>query len=221
VTAPPAAAAYLLDVDNTLIDNGAVMADLRRSLRDALGPEGEKRYWDIFEERFHDPGFADYLGAFNLYGAEGPRDPQLLQVPQRLLDYPFADRLYPGALDVIRALRRRGPVAIVSDGDVVYQPYKIRQAGLWKAVDGHVLVYIHKERMLHDIERRYPARRYVMFDDKIFLLAAMKAIWKERVTTVFVRQGHYALDPALVAASPPADVTIDSIGEAIDLIDRL
>ena len=212
---------YLLDVDNTLLDNGAIVADLRRSLRNTLGPEGERRYWEIFEALFQQPGYADYLGAFNLYGAERPRDPRLFDVALQLLDYPFAERLYPGALDVIAALRRRGPVALVSDGDVVYQPYKIRRSGLWEAVDGRVLVYVHKELMIDDIERRCPARRYVMFDDKIFLLAAMKAIWKERVTTVFVRQGHYALDAALVAASPPADLAIDSIGEAIEQIERL
>ncbi len=135
-----------------------------------------------------------------------------------LLDYPFAERLYPRALDVIARLQTRGPVAIVSDGDVVFQPHKVKRSGLWEAAGGRVLVYIHKEEMLDDIERRYPARRYVMVDDKIYLLAAIKAIWKERVTTVFVRQGHYALDPGLVAASPPADMTIEAIG---DIIDRL
>jgi FMN phosphatase YigB (HAD superfamily) len=219
VIAPPADVAYLLDVDNTLLDNGILIADLRRHLREQLGPEGEERYWTIFEDLFQHPGFADYLGAFNRYSAEFPRDPRLFDVALLLLDYPFASRLYPRALEVVAALKRRGAVSLVSDGDVVYQPHKIRRSGLWDAVDGRVLIYIHKEQMLEDIERRCPARRYVMFDDKIHLLAAMKAIWKERVTTVFVRQGHYALDETLVARWPAADMTIESIGEVLDRVD--
>jgi FMN phosphatase YigB (HAD superfamily) len=219
VTAPTPDVVYLLDVDNTLLDNGVVIADLRRNLRDTLGVEGEERYWAIFEDLFLNPGFADYLGAFNRYSAEHPRDPRLFDVSLLLLNYPFRERLYPRALEVVAALKQRGRVAIVSDGDVVYQPHKIKRSGLWQAVEGSVLVYIHKEEMLLDIERRYPARRYVMFDDKIFVLAAMKAVWKERVTTVFVRQGHYALDEKLIAQSPAADVTIESIGEAISRID--
>jgi FMN phosphatase YigB (HAD superfamily) len=219
VTAPPADVAYLLDVDNTLLDNGVVIADLRRNLRDTLGVEGEQRYWALFEDLFLNPGFADYLGAFNRYSAEHPRDPRLFDVSLFLLDYPFEARLYPRALEVVAALKQRGRVVIVSDGDVVYQPYKIKRSGLWQAVDGNVLVYIHKEEMLEDIERRYPAKRYVMFDDKIFVLAAMKAVWKERVTTVFVRQGHYALDEKLVARSPAADVILESIGDALGRMD--
>ena len=212
----PVDVAFLLDVDNTLLDNGAVVADLRRQLRQTMGVEGEHRYWDIFEQLFRDPGFADYFGALQRYSLEQARDPRLFEIGSFLLDYPFAERLYPRALDVIARLQTRGPVAIVSDGDVVFQPHKVKRSGLWEAAGGRVLVYIHKEEMLDDIERRYPARRYVMVDDKIYLLAAIKAIWKERVTTVFVRQGHYALDPGLVAASPPADVTVDSIGDLIE-----
>jgi FMN phosphatase YigB (HAD superfamily) len=227
VTPPPPGGAdvedvvFLVDVDNTLLDNGAIVADLRRQLRDIHGPEGERRFWEIFEEMFQAPGFADYFGAINRYGLEQTRDPRLFQVARFLLHYPFPDRVYPGAFDALAALRTRGPVVIVSDGDVVYQPYKIERSGLWDAVGGNVLVYIHKEQMLDDIERRYPARRYVMVEDKIFLLAAMKAIWKERLTTVFVRQGHYAHDTALVNASPAADVTIDSIGDLIGWAERL
>ena len=218
---PPADVAFLVDVDNTLLDNGAVVADLRRRLRDTAGAAGEQRYWEIFEELFRDPGFADYLGALQRYSLEHPRDPRLFEISLFLLNYPFAECLYPRALDVVARLRPRAPVAIVSDGDVVFQPYKVKRSGLWDAAAGHVLIYIHKEQMLEDIERRYPARRYVMVDDKIYVLAAIKAIWKERVTTVFVRQGHYALDAKLVAASPPADVTIDAIGDLIDRVDRL
>jgi FMN phosphatase YigB (HAD superfamily) len=221
VTVPPADVAFLVDVDNTLLDNGAIVADLRRRIRDTIGAEGEQRYWAIFEDLFRDPGFADYLGALQGYSLEHPRDPRLFEISLFLLNYPFAECLYPRALDVVARLRTRAPVAIVSDGDVVFQPYKVKRSGLWDAAAGHVLIYIHKEQMLEDIERRYPARRYVMVDDKIYVLAAIKAIWKERVTTVFVRQGHYALDAKLVAASPPADVTVDAIGDIIDRLDRL
>ena len=221
MTAPPADVAFLVDVDNTLLDNGAIVADLRRCIRDTAGTEGEQRYWAIFEELFRDPGFADYLGALQRYSLERPRDPRLFEISLFLLNYPFGDCLYARALDVVARLRTRAPVVIVSDGDVVFQPYKVKRSGLWDAAAGNVLIYIHKEQMLGDIERRYPARRYVMVDDKIYVLAAIKAIWKERVTTVFVRQGHYALDAKLVAASPPADVTIDAIGDIIDRVDRL
>lgn len=213
--------AFLIDVDNTLLDNGMVVADLRRQLRETMGAEGERRYWEIFEELFRDPGFADYFGALQRYSLEHPRDPRLFEVALLLLDYPFAERLYPCALDVIARLQTRGPVVIVSDGDVVFQPYKVKRSGLWDAAGGHVLIYIHKEQMLDDIERRYPARRYVVVDDKIYILAAIKAIWKKRVTTVFVRQGHYALDTRLVAASPAPDVTVDSIGELLQRTDSL
>jgi len=221
VTLPPADVVFLIDVDNTLLDNGAVVADFRRQLVHTLGAEGDRRYWEIFEELFRNPGFADYFGALQLYSLERPRDPRLFDVSHFLLHYPFAERVYPRALDLITALRTRGTVVIVSDGDVVYQPYKIERSGLWAASAGNVVVYIHKETMLDDIERRYPARRYVMVEDKIFILAAMKAIWKERLTTVFVRQGHYAHDARLVAASPPADVTVDAIGDLIELADSL
>ena len=221
MTAPPADVVCLIDVDNTLLDNGVVVADLRRRLRETLGPEGEERYWQIFEELFTDPGFADYFGALQHCSLERPRDPRVFGISLFLLGYPFAERLYPRALDVVAQVGARAPVVILSDGDVVFQPYKIKRSGLWDATGGRVLIYIHKEQMLDDIERRYPARRYVMVDDKIYILAAIKAIWKERVTTVFVRQGHYALDAKLVAASPPADITIEAIGDLIDRLDEL
>jgi FMN phosphatase YigB (HAD superfamily) len=221
VSVQPAGVVFLLDVDNTLLDNGVIVAGLRRQLRETIGPEGERRYWEIFEELFRDPGFADYFGALQRYGLEHPRDPRLFEIALFLLNYPFAERLYPGALDLIARLRPRGPVVILSDGDVVFQPYKIQRSGLWDAAAGRVLIYIHKEQMLDDIERRYPAQRYVVVEDKIYILAAIKAIWKDRVTTVFVRQGHYALDARLVAASPAADITVDAIGDIIDRVDRL
>jgi FMN phosphatase YigB (HAD superfamily) len=206
---------FLLDVDNTLLDNDAVIADLRRHLVGVFGHECDRRYWEIFEQLRADLGYADYLGALQRYRVEQPREMQVLQMSLFLLHYPFATRVYPGALDVINDLRARGRTAILSDGDVVFQPRKIERSGLWAAVEGEVLVYIHKEQMLDDVERRYRARRYVMVDDKIRILSAMKAVWGERLTTVFVRQGHYAADPSQVDPYPPADVTIDRIGDLL------
>src|SRR2546428_5481889 len=203
---------YLLDVDNTLLDNDAVTEDLRRHLRSAFGDECQRRYWDLFEELRRELGYADYLGALQRYRMEHPRDPELLTVSLFLLQYPFAERLYPHALDVVAELRRRGPTVVLSDGDVVFQPRKVERSGLWAAVDGDVLIYIHKEQMLDDVERRYPAKRYVVIDDKLRILAAIKAVWCDRVTTVFVRQGHYALDPRMARDYPAADITIERIG---------
>jgi FMN phosphatase YigB (HAD superfamily) len=204
---------YLLDVDNTLIDNDTVIEDLRRHLTDAFGRECEERYWEIFEGLRRELGYADYLGALQRYRVEHPREPRLLAISLYLLHYPFSTRVYPGAFETIAYLRRRGPVAILTDGDVVFQPRKVERSGLWEAVEGEVLIYIHKEEMLDDVERRYPAKHYVMVDDKIRILAAMKSAWGDRLTTVFVRQGHYAHDAAEVAAHPPADVTVERIGD--------
>jgi FMN phosphatase YigB (HAD superfamily) len=207
---------FLLDVDNTLLDNDAVIDDLRRHFAGAFGVECERRYWGIFEDLRRELGYADYLGALQRYRIEHPRDLHLLMIALFLLDYPFADRVYPGAYGLIDHLRARGcGVVILSDGDVVFQPRKVERSGLWQAVAGDVLIYIHKEQMLDDVERRYPARRYVMVDDKVRILAAMKAVWRERLTTVFVRQGHYAHDPSLLAAYPAPDVTIDRIGDLV------
>jgi FMN phosphatase YigB (HAD superfamily) len=207
---------FLLDVDNTLLDNDAVIEDLRKHLGRAFGAACQQRYWDLFEELRRELGYADYLGALQRYRLEHPRDPHLLQISLFLLHYPFADRVYPGAFDVIRHMLRHGPAVILSDGDVVFQPRKVERSGLWAAVEGEVLIYIHKEQMLDEVERLYPARRYVVVDDKIKILAAIKAVWAERVTTVFVRQGHYAADEALIAAYPPADVTVDRIGDLVE-----
>ena len=208
---------FLLDVDNTLLDNDAVIADLRRHLVDACGADCERRYWEIFEQLRSELGYADYLGALQRYRIDHPGDPRVLGISLYLLHYPFADRVYPAAFDAIRHLRARGRAVILSDGDVVFQPHKIERSGLWAAVDGEVLIYIHKEQMLDDVMRRYPSKLYVMVDDKVHILAAMKAQWRERLTTVFVRQGHYAHDAALVAATPPADVVIERIGDVIDV----
>jgi FMN phosphatase YigB (HAD superfamily) len=132
-----------------------------------------------------------------------------------LVDYPFADRLYPGALEVLNRLRSWGQTVILSDGDVVFQPRKVERSGINEAVRGHVLIYIHKEEALADVERRYPAVHYVMVDDKLRILAAIKKAWGDHVTTVFPRQGKFANDPEVVAAYPPADVTVERIGELL------
>ena len=204
---------FLVDVDNTLLDNDAVIADLRRFLIEHFGQDCERRYWEIFEQLRAELGYADYLGALQRYRVERPREPNVLQIALYLLRYPFADRVYPGALEAVARLRARGPVVILSDGDVVFQPRKIEQSGLWAAVEGRVLIYIHKEEMLDDVEQRYPARRYVMIDDKVRILAAMKDIWRDRLTTVFVRQGHYANDADLVANYPAADHAVARIAD--------
>jgi len=207
---------FLLDVDNTLLDNDAVVDDLRKHLITTFGEECERHYWEIFEELRRELGYADYLGALQRYRIERPRDPHLLEISLFLLAYPFADRVYPGAFDVIRHLSSRGLVVILSDGDVVFQPRKIERSGLWAVADGRVLIYIHKEQMLDDVERRYPAERYVMVDDKVRILSEMKKVWRERLTTVFVRQGHYAHDPSLLAAYPAPDLTMEHIVELVN-----
>jgi FMN phosphatase YigB (HAD superfamily) len=210
---PPFDVVFLLDVDNTLLDNDAVERDLRRHLEEAFGAECQERYWQIFEQLRAELGYSDYLGALQRYRIEHPREPHLIEISLFLVDYPFADRLYPGALDLVRRLRRRGMTVILSDGDVVFQPRKVARSGLLDAVEGHVLIYIHKEQMLDDVERRYPAGHYVMVDDKLRILASMKTVWGRRLTTVFVRQGHYARDPNVLAAYPAADVSIERVGD--------
>jgi FMN phosphatase YigB (HAD superfamily) len=209
-------AVFLFDVDNTLLDNDAVAADLRRHLTSEFGAARQQRYWDEFERLRAELGYADYLGALQRFRAAFPHDTHLLTVSDWLIDYPFAERLYPGALGLLDRVRRAARAAILSDGDVVFQPRKIRRSGLWQAVGGDVLIYVHKELELDDVERRYPAERYVVVDDKVRILAAIKSVWGERVTTVFPRQGHYALDAELVARYPRADVTIERVGDLAD-----
>ncbi|MCC6208313.1 MAG: HAD family hydrolase [Gammaproteobacteria bacterium] len=208
---------FLLDVDNTLLDNDRITADLDEHLAQEFGDECRDRYWEIFETLRVELGYADYLGALQRYRISVTNDPRLLMMSSFLVDYPFAERLYPGVLDVIAHLRRWGPTVILTDGDVVFQPRKVQRSGLWDAVEGRVLIYLHKEHMLDDVEQRYPARHYVMVDDKLRILAAMKMVWGERLTCVFPRQGHYALDPGNSAAYPPADITIERIGELIKI----
>jgi FMN phosphatase YigB (HAD superfamily) len=206
---------FLLDCDNTLLDNDRVQEDLSEHLTREFGAECRDRYWAIFEERRTELGYADYLGALQIYRLRHIRDTRLLSMSSFLVDYPFADRLYPHALDVIRHLRSIGLTVILSDGDVVFQPRKVERSGLWDAVEGRVLIYIHKEEMLDAVAAAYPARHYVMIDDKLRVLATMKAEWRDRLTTVFPRQGHYATDPKLLAAYPPADIAVDRIGDLV------
>ena len=203
---------FLLDVDNTLLDNDRVTADLERYLTREVGPERERQYWEIFEALRKELGYADYLGALQRYRIAHPREPHLLAVSSYLVNYPFANRLFPGSLDAIEHLSRFGPTVIFSDGDVVFQPRKVERSGLWDAVETRVLIYIHKEQELDDVARRYPADHYVIVDDKVRILTAVKQAWGARVTTVFPRQGHYARD-ASVASFPAPDVTIERIGD--------
>jgi FMN phosphatase YigB (HAD superfamily) len=208
---------FLLDVDNTLLDNDRVQDDLSNHLESEYGAETRDRYWTIFEELRAELGYADYLGTLQRYRLEDLRDPKLLMMSSFLVDYPFKDRLYPGSLAVIKHVGSWGTTVILSDGDVVFQPRKVQRSGLWEAVEGRVLIYIHKERMLADVERLYPAGHYVMVDDKLRILEAMKKGWGDRLTTIFVRQGHYALDKRKIAVLLPADITIEHISDLTDL----
>ena len=212
---PPSEIVFLLDVDNTLLNNDAVAADLKRHLTAAFGPEREQRDWVLFEQLRNQLGYADYLGALQQYRIENPHDPQLLKISSYLVDYPFANRLYPQSLDVIERLSAWGPTVVLSDGDVVFQPRKVERSGLFEAVEGRVLIYIHKEHELDDVERRYPAKHYVLIDDKLRILSAVKKVWGSRLTTVFPRQGHYARDPKVLATYPAADISIENIGDLL------
>ena len=206
---------FLFDVDNTLLDNDTVAADLQRHLAREIGTAGVQEYWQIFEQLRTELGYADYLGGLQRYRTKHPHAQQLLCLSDFLINYPFAERLFPDALKVIEYAEQWGPAVILSDGDVVFQPLKIRRSGLASIVSGDVLIYVHKEQELDDVERRYPAEHYVLVDDKLRILTAVKNFWGPRVTTVFVRQGHYAVDPKIVASYPPADISIERIGDLL------
>jgi FMN phosphatase YigB (HAD superfamily) len=206
---------FLIDVDNTLLDNDRVQQDLKDHLQRTYGRVARERYWRILEDLFAELGYRDYLGALQRYRIEHPREVELLAMSSFLIDYPFAGRLFPAALEVLKRLAGFGRTVILSDGDVVFQPHKVERSGLADAVAGRVLIYIHKEEALDDVERRYPAERYVIVDDKRRILAAVKQFWGERVTTVFARQGSYAHDPN-ISALPAADWTIDYIADLLD-----
>lgn len=204
---------FFFDVDNTLVDNDRIAADLQRHLQNKVGDASAHRYWEIFEDLRKELGYADYLGALQRYRTENPRDPKLLEVSHFMINYPFANRLFPESLDAVEHARCLGLPVILSDGDVVFQPRKIDRSGLHDAFEGHVLIYVHKEQELADVEGKYPAKHYVLVDDKVRILAAVKKHWGTRVTTIFPRQGHYAHDTVEVAKYRKPDITIERIGE--------
>jgi FMN phosphatase YigB (HAD superfamily) len=207
---------FLVDVDNTLVDNDGIQQDLKDHLERTYGVAARDRYWRILEDLMVELGYRDYIGALQNFRVEHPREIELLAMSSYLMDYPFAERLYPNALEVLKRLRSLAPTVILSDGDVVFQPRKVEHAGLGKVADGNVLIYIHKEEALEDVERRFPAEHYVLVDDKLRILDAVKQVWGERVTTVLPRQGQYAHDAKVANALPPADFTIERIGDLLD-----
>jgi FMN phosphatase YigB (HAD superfamily) len=206
---------FLFDVDNTLIDNDRVQAHLSEHLEQTYGKATRDRYWELFEGLRSELGYADYLGALERYRMEDLHRPEVLKMSSWLVDYPFADRLYPRALDAVKHVQQWGTTVILSDGDAVFQPRKVERSGLWRAFEDRVLIYVHKEQELDDVTRLYPADHYVMIDDKLRILAEVKKIWGERVTTVFPKQGHYALDPKVVAEYPRADIELAKIGDLL------
>jgi FMN phosphatase YigB (HAD superfamily) len=206
---------FLFDVDNTLIDNDRVQAHLKEHLERTYGADARDRYWEILEELRNELGYVDYLGALERYRIEALHRPEVLRMSSWLVDYPFADRLYPGALDAVKHVQKWGTPVILSDGDAVFQPRKVERSGLWRAFDGRILIYIHKEQELEDVERLYPAGHYVLIDDKLRILSAVKKIWGKRVTTVFPKQGHYALDSKALAEYPPADIELAKIADLL------
>ena len=211
----PTRVVFLFDVDNTLLDNDRVAADLQRHLAKEIGANGVRGYWRIFEQLRSELGYADYLGALQRYRTEHPHAQQLLCMSDFLINYSFAERLFPDALKVIQHVEQWGPAVILSDGDVVFQPLKVSRSGLADVVSWRVLIYVHKEQELDDVERRYPAEHYVLVDDKLRILAGVKKFWGMRVTTIFVRQGHYATDPKIVGSYPPADISIERIKDLL------
>ena len=207
---------FLFDVDNTLLDNDRIQADMKLHLTRSYGDATRDRFWAIFDQLVAELGYADYLGALERYRLEAMHHPKVLRMANWLVDYPFHERLYPNAIAAVKAAQRVGTAVILSDGDAVFQPRKVERSGLWPVFGDNVLIYVHKELELADVEHHFPARHYVMIDDKLRILDAMKRIWGDRVTTVFPRQGHYATDPAIVAAFPPADVTVERIGDLLE-----
>ncbi len=206
---------FLFDVDNTLLDNDRVAADLQRHLASEIGANGVREYWRIFEHLRTELGYADYLGALQRYRTEHPHAQQLFCMSGFLISYPFVERLFADAREAIEHVEQWGPAVILSDGDVVFQPLKVSRSGLADIVCGRVLIYVHKEQELEDVEWRYPAEHYVLIDDKLRILAAVKKFWGPRVTTVFVKQGHYATDPKILDSYPPADISIGRIGDLV------
>lgn len=213
---PPSRIVFLFDVDNTLLDNDSIISDLRHHLATEVGAERAQHYWRIFEQLRSELGYADYLGALQRYRAEYPHEPRLLTVSHFLIHYPFAGRVFPHALEVIAHVSQWGPSVILSDGDVVFQPHKVERSGIAEAVAGRVLIYVHKEAELADVKRRFPAEHYALIDDKLRILSAVKQIWRSQVTTVFVRQGHYATDQSILETYPAADISLGHIGDLLE-----
>jgi hypothetical protein len=207
---------FLFDVDNTLLDNDRIQADLSEHLETWYSASARNRYWEIFEKLTSELGYADYLGALERYRTEDLHSPALLRMANWMVDYPFADRLYPGALDAVRHARQWGPTVIFSDGDAVFQPRKVERSGLWRAFEDRVLIYIHKEEELDDVERFYPARRYVVIDDKLRILTHIKKIWGAQVTVILAQQGRYAHDAGILSTYPAADICLNSIGDLLN-----
>ncbi len=207
---------FLFDVDNTLLDNDQIQHDLSEHLEQNYGEATRDRYWALFEEQRAQLGYADYLGALQRYRLEDLHDPRVLRIANWLTDYPFGARLYPRALDVVRRAQQWGPTVILSDGDAAFQPRKVERSGLWRTFGENVLIFVHKEESLDDVERLFPARHYVMVDDKLRILEALKQAWGDRVTTVFPRQGHYAVEPGVEARYLAPDVRRERIGDMLD-----
>jgi FMN phosphatase YigB (HAD superfamily) len=208
---------FLFDVDNTLLDNDRLQADLSSHLTENYGAEVHDRFWAIFEALRLELGYADYLGALERYRLEAMHHPKVLRIANWLVDYPFDERVYPNAIAVVQAAQRVATTVILSDGDAVFQPRKVQKSGLWPVFGDNVLIYVHKELELADVEAHFPAKRYILVDDKLRILDAVKRIWGDRVTTVFPRQGHYAADAKILAEFPAADITIDHIGDMLEL----
>jgi FMN phosphatase YigB (HAD superfamily) len=206
----------LVDIDNTLLDNDRIQQDIQDHLERELGAETRDQYWTIQEQLFETLGYRDYLGAVQRFRVAQPYDIRLLSIGAYLMDYPFSERLYARALDVLRHLSTWGPTVILSDGDAVFQPRKAQAAGITAAADGRVLIYIHKEDALEDVARRYPADHYILVDDKLHILSAVKRAWGKRVTTVFPRQGKFAQDAGIIASNPPADLAVERVGDLLD-----
>ncbi len=208
---------FLFDVDNTLLDHDRVKQDLGALLDSRIFDGASEHYWSAYEAIRAETGQADFLASFQRCWIDSECNPHWLPAADLMLDYPYSDRLYPGALHVLEHVSRFAMVAIVSDGDAVLQPRKIRRAGLWQAVDGRVLIYQNKQQRLADIAHRFPAQHYVMIDDKPDVLVHMKSAWSSRLTTVFPRQGHYAHDQEHRHDQPEPDISIDHIGDMLKL----
>ncbi|MFN2465530.1 MAG: HAD family hydrolase [Candidatus Dormibacteria bacterium] len=183
---------FLIDIDNTLIDNDRVKADMEAQIRQLAGPSGSEDFWNLYEEVREELDYVDLPITLARFRAQRPDVRKFPQISAMLLGYPFEDALYPEALHVVEHLKRMGKVVVLSDGDPVFQPAKIARIGMADAVDSNVLIYAHKEQHLDEVTDLYPAEHYVVIDDKPGVLGRMKARLGPRVTTVQVRQGKYA-----------------------------